>query len=48
MRDTNKIENLKIEANKAKDQLISIMYSLEEAGGIKEANSLEKIIIGMN
>jgi len=38
------IEKAHDEANTAKDRLISIMYMLEEAGAIREANSLGTII----
>lgn len=37
-------EELKEEANVAKDRLIKIMYEIEDIGAIREARSLETII----
>lgn len=38
------IKKAQDDANAAKERLISIMYELEEAGAIRQARSLEKII----
>ena len=44
MTKRDQIEELKEEANVAKDRLIKIMYELEDIGAIREARSLETII----
>lgn len=44
MTKREQIEELKEEANVAKDRLIKIMYELEDIGAIREARSLETII----
>lgn len=44
MTKREQIEELKEEANVAKDRLIRIMYELEDIGAIREARSLETII----
>ena len=46
-KNTERIEQLKRDANPAKATLISIMNRLEDAGAIKEAQRLEKIIINL-
>lgn len=43
-RDIVKIYDLKDDANVAKERLMEIADELREAGGIREANSLETII----
>lgn len=43
-RDLEYIENLKLEANSAKDKLMAIEDSLREVGAIREANGLSAII----
>lgn len=43
-RDLEYINNLKLEANSAKDKLMDIEDSLREVGANREANSLSTII----
>lgn len=43
-RDLEYINNLKLEANSAKDKLMAIEDSLREVGANREANSLSTII----
>ena len=43
-RDLEYIENLRLEANSAKDKLMAIEDSLREVGAIREANGLSAII----
>lgn len=40
-----RIQRAKSEANSAKDRLISIMHELQEIGAVRQATSLEVIII---
>ena len=44
MKDKEKIREIKSSCNELKSELIDIAYELEEAGGIKEAKQLRKII----
>ena len=41
----SKIESLKSDCNTPKEKIINIMNELAEAGAIKEAEQLEKIIV---
>ena len=45
MKNYEEIQKIKEEANTAKDRLIRAMDELREMGAIREANSLETIII---
>ena len=45
MKDYFEIAELKAEANVAKDRLIKIMNELQELNAVREAKSLETIII---
>lgn len=45
MKNKAKIESLKADANTAKDRLMKIAEELYEAGAIREAKSLETIVV---
>ena len=42
-----KIASIKTEANKPKELLMNMLYKLEEAGAIADANKIRKIIISL-
>lgn len=44
MKDMEKLHELQMKANSAKDKLISLEYELREAGFERKANSLSTII----
>lgn len=43
-RDEEQIQRIKEDANGSKEKLIYLVYRLRDAGGNREANSLESII----
>ena len=43
-RDEEQIQRIKEDANGSKEKLMDLVYKLRDAGGNREANSLESII----